>query len=197
MPQIDGVPIGNTVAQKSYRGALFTDEGFWSPRTAIILDKYHGICSKHKSNGIFTSKAGLGGLIAHYIKDIYALIYDVFLSEEELNAKIDAALAKYIHDSNANKYIENILNTKVKLRATYMHFVFSYGHTTTQAVEGFNNRLKGYGDLNKYLSVANLITFHNLVDPRARNQYFESIKRLVKLRKEDERWSQYYQYHLY
>ena len=78
-----------------------------------------------------------------------------------------------------------------------LHTVFfSYSHTTTQVGEGFNNRLKGNGDMKKYISVANLLTLHNLIDRLARNQDFESINRLVKIRNEDKRWSQYYQDHL-
>ena len=127
---------------------------------------------------------------------MYALIYDVFSSEEELDAKINAALAKYVHDLNANKYIETIRNTKGKLCATYMQFVYSYGHTTMQVGKWFNNHLKVHGDLKKYLSVANLIMLYNLVDRLARNQDFESIKRPVKLRKENKRWSQHCQDHL-
>ena len=150
-------------------------------RTAIIINKDHGICSKQKCNGIFTSKAVLVGLICHYIKDMYALIYDVFSSEEELDSKINTSLAKYVHDLNANKYIKTICNTKTKLCATYMQFVFSYDHTTTNVDEEFSNHLKGHGDLEKYLSVAKLLTFHNLIDLLARNKDFDSINSLLKL----------------
>ena len=156
--------IGNPVAQNRYRGAILTDEGYWSPRKTRILDKDHGICSKHKSNGIFASKAGLGVFIGHCIKDMYVLIYDVFSYEEEYYAKIDAALEKYVHNSNANKYIETIRNTRGKLCATYMQFVLSYIHTTTHVGKGFNDCLKDHGDLKKYLSVLNFLMLHSLVD---------------------------------
>ena len=53
---------------------------------------------------------------------MYALIYDLFSSEEELDFKINAELTKYVHDSNANKYIETIRNTNGKLCATYIQF---------------------------------------------------------------------------
>ena len=77
---------------------------------------------------------------------------------------IDAALAKYVHDSYANKYIETIRNTRGKLCAMYMQFVFGYSHTTTHVSKVFNSSLKGHGYLKKYASVANLLTLHNLLD---------------------------------
>ena len=76
--------IENMVAQNSYKGGVFTDEGPWSHRTALITGKHHNLCFKHKSIGIFMSMLGLGGLISYYIEDMNSLIYEIFTSEEEL-----------------------------------------------------------------------------------------------------------------
>jgi len=68
------------------------------------------------------------------------LIYDVFSSESELDAKINEALScsKYGHNKSARTFIESLQNDKHKLCSTITQYVFSYGHTSTKMGEGFN-----------------------------------------------------------
>ena len=187
------MPLENPIAQNSYGGSLFTDEASWSDKVAKALKKHHGLCTKHKCNGIFTSMAGLEGLIGHYINDMNALVYDIFSSEEELDTKFEEALAKCGHCKSAKDFIESVRTVKEKLCSTIMQYVFSFGHTTTQMGEGFNDKIKGKGGLKQYLSVANIVTLFKLIDRLARDQDIVSIQLLVKLRQQDKRWSDYYQ----
>ena len=99
--EIDGVVLENPVAQNSYGGSIFTDDAAWADKVATELNKRHCLCSKHKSNDIFSSMKGLGGLSNQYKDDMNALIYNVFSSESELDAKINEALQKYGHNKSA------------------------------------------------------------------------------------------------
>ena len=155
---INGVTLENPIAQNSYSGGLWTDQAPWSDKSAKALNKTHGLCTKHKSCGIFSSMSGLGGLTGQYINDMNSLIYDVFPSEDDLDSKINDALDKYSHVKSAKSYIEGIRDVKEKLCSTFMQYVFSMGRTTTQMGEGFNDVIKGHGSLKQYLSHANLLT---------------------------------------
>ena len=111
--------IKNTVAQNSYRGGLFTDEGPWSHRTTKITGKHHNLCSKHKANGLFMLMLGLSGLISHYIEDMNTLVYEVFHSKVELDKKVEEALNRYGHSKKSYGFIESICTTNDKLCASY------------------------------------------------------------------------------
>ena len=190
---VGGVKIGNKVQINDYPGTLFTDGGSWTPRTAEVIHKHHGLCTKHKSTGIVTSMAGLGGLQSHYMKDMNALIYNVFPSDEAFELAIEAALNKFGHNSAARKFIESVQDERKKLCATFMQHILSHGHTTTQRSEGFNGVLKGHGDLKSYLAVASLKTLIDRIDKLSRDQDYKAIHLLKKLREEDRRWSDYYE----
>jgi len=191
---IDGIALGNPVSQNSYQGSVFTDEGPWSDGTAMELQKDHGLCSKHFSNDIFTSQCSLGGLIPHYTKDMNKLIYEPASSDAALNGQILQAMSKYGADSSAKKFITRISEKRRKICATHTQYIFSWGGTTTQRGEGWNDRFKGHGALKVYLANANLITGIKLIDRLAREQDRKSITMLASLRRQGKRWSDYYQH---
>jgi hypothetical protein len=191
----DGIVVDNPVAKNSYRGSFFTDEGSWSNRTAKILNKDHGSCTKHKSVKIFESHSGLEGLIDSFVKKMYQLIYDLF-SEEELEKEFSNAISKFGHQEKARKFIEGLRREKNKFCATFMQYVFSWGRTTTSVGEGYNARFKSYGECKAMLSKANLIKVHLIADRVAAEQYVKAIDLLVELRRSSKRWSSYYQDHL-
>lgn len=192
---IDGIEVFNPVAKNSYRGSFFTDEASWEIRTKKALNKDDGCCTKHKSVAIFESKGGLDELASAFINDMYSMIYDIF-SEEGLDQKFAAALDKYGHRPNAKKFIDGLRASKNKFCQTYMQYVFSFGHTTTQRGEGYNDRFKGHGELKQTLSKANLVKVHRHIDRVSDEVNIKAIKLLADLRKACKRWSDYYQSHL-
>ncbi len=174
---------------------MATDEAPWSFQTAEDAGKTHGVCCKHKSNGILKSQNGLGGLTQSYINDMSALIYEVFESESVLDEKIRDARKKYGHNPSSREFIDSIDRLKNLLCATLMQYHFTFGHCTTSIGESWNARMKGHGELKKYLATANLFTLINLIDRMARAQDIEAVKILKELRQLEMRWSSFFQHH--
>ena len=121
---IEGIAIENRVARNSFKGTMLTDEGPWSEKTAEQCGKTHGYCSRHKTQNILKSRAGLGDLADEYIADMNKLIYRGY-TEEILAEKFKQALVKYGHEPAANKFIRGLQSKKEKFCHTYMQFVFT------------------------------------------------------------------------
>jgi hypothetical protein len=117
----------------------------------------HSYCTKLKSKGILAAGAGLAGeLKTNFIKDMYAMIYNV-RSADELNSKVTDCLLKYGHRDATKSYISTLFNLKEKLCVAYTQYLFTFLHGSTQRSEGFNNKIKGQTDLKDLLSDFDLV----------------------------------------
>ena len=85
---VEGIHLHNPVAKNSHGGHIATDEAPWSFQTAKDAGKSHGLCCKHKANGIMKSHhIGLHGIAQSFMNDMNEIIYDIFQSEDELDHK--------------------------------------------------------------------------------------------------------------
>ena len=192
---IEGIPLGNLVLQNSHGGHIATDEAPWSFGTAEDIGKSHGLCCRHKSNGILKSQSGLAGRTQSYINDMHKIIYNIYDSLEELDEKIRIAREKYGDNPPSRTFIDSVDQTKHLLCATYMQYVFTFGHCTTAIGESWNSMMKGQGELKQYLAKSNMFTLLNIIDRMARSQDIEAVKQLKKLRQAEMRWSAFFQEH--
>ena len=76
-----------------------------------------------------------------------------------------------------------------------MQNYFTFGHCTTSIGEGWNSLIKGQGELKKYLLSANLYTLIMLNNRHGRSRDMAAVKILKQLRRDEMRWSKFYQDH--
>lgn len=122
---------------------------------------------------------------------MYSLIYNVS-DKDELESEFKRCLMAYGHQPAAVKFIQGLEKVKEKVCRAHTQYIFSFNRTTTQQGEGFNNTFKGHADLKEMLSDADLYQCHQRLESVKRKADLNAKKMLVRLRKDEKRWSNLY-----
>eukprot|EP00924_Labyrinthula_sp_SR-Ha-C_P012408 snap_masked-scaffold_10-processed-gene-5.49-mRNA-1 protein AED:1.00 eAED:1.00 QI:0/-1/0/0/-1/1/1/0/350 len=161
---------------------MMSDGSLALATAAKLLGAEHVRCVKHFAASF---SSGAKGLRDPYVSDLLDRVNQAAREDFHTNEKLDAHLQKLSFDfpeHEQQQFLKNIKVQKENICWTYIKRKVTFGHVSTQHVEGFHTKFKGSGQLSskqKSWTIDQLISFHEKQVVDYTNSTLKKLKKLI------------------
>eukprot|EP00924_Labyrinthula_sp_SR-Ha-C_P011782 snap_masked-scaffold_69-processed-gene-0.14-mRNA-1 protein AED:1.00 eAED:1.00 QI:0/0/0/0/1/1/2/0/657 len=161
---------------------MMSDGSLALAKAAKLLGAEHVRCVKHFAASFSSGAKGLRG---SYVSNFLDRVNQAVREDFHTNEKLDAHLQKLSFDflePEQQQFLKNIKVQKENICWTYVKRKVTFGHVSTQRVEGFHAKFKGSGQLSskqKSWTIDQLISFHEKQVVDYTNSTLKKLKKLI------------------